>query len=37
MEEGDGDYVDTALREAEEEIGLDPSQAKVRYICCSLL
>ncbi|PON99103.1 Dihydroneopterin triphosphate diphosphatase [Trema orientale] len=29
MEEGDADYVDTALREAKEEIGLDPSQVNV--------
>lgn len=29
VEEGDADYVDTALREAKEEIGLDPSQVTV--------
>ncbi|KAL5575300.1 hypothetical protein UlMin_016999 [Ulmus minor] len=29
VEEGDADYVDTALREAKEEIGLDPSQVNV--------
>ncbi|PON77889.1 Dihydroneopterin triphosphate diphosphatase [Parasponia andersonii] len=29
MEEGDADYVDTALREAKEEIGLDPRQVNV--------
>ena len=29
VEEGDDGYVDTALREAKEEIGLDPSDVTV--------